>query len=494
MEEKSLKKFFGILGLGILLLLIILVVQTLRFTSKQLPAEEIAVIDIDAQGAVQRFAKSITFPTISNQDPAKTDSTAFRNLHVYFERTYPRVHQNLNRELVAGLSLLYTWQGKEPNLDPIVLMGHFDVVPIASETADKWSYPPFGGNIEDGYIWGRGAMDDKCSVVSILEAVEALVNSGFQPRRTVYLAFGHDEEIGGRKGAQAIVETLRSRGVENFAFVLDEGGAITDGMIPGLAGPTAIIGIAEKGSVTIRLKVEVTGGHSSMPPNNTSVGILTKAITRLEENQFPAALEGASLKMLETIGPEMSFLPRMFLANLWLFKPLIEWQLSGNPQTASMLRTTTAATMFNAGVKSNVLPPVSTAIVNFRIRPGETVESVKERVRRVIDDDRVEVIAPGGREPSPVSDPDSPAFNLIAKTLRQIIPDDDLVVTPYLVMGGTDARYYSQYSTNVYRFLPFRLSNEDMSRLHGVDERMAIDSFVDSIKFFYQLLKNSQEI
>ncbi len=487
------KKILGLIGLAAVVLLAVLIARTLAFKSMQGEPETAVAIALDEEAAAHRLAAALTFPTISFDDPTQIDSTAFRDLHAYLRTSFPLIHQQLQPETVAELSLLYTWPGREPDLDPIVLMGHMDVVPVIPGTEDDWEHPPFGGVIADGYVWGRGAMDDKGSVLAILEAVEKLLAEGYQPVKTVYLAFGHDEEVGGASGARQIADLLESRGVNEYALVLDEGGAIVDGLVPGVAGHAAIIGIAEKGGVSLELVVEGDGGHSSMPPEHTNIGILSKAITRLEENQFPARVDGAAFTMFEYIGPEMSFGMKLLFANMWLFKPLVTKGLISDPQSAAMVRTTTAATIINGGVKSNVLPIEARAVVNFRIIPGETVEAVKERVRQVVADDRVQ-ISGAGRDPSPVSDPEAPAFQMLATTLRQLVPGDDLLVAPYLVMGGTDARYYAARSDKVYRFFPAIIGDGDMARVHGTGERLAIESFALGVRYFYQLIKNSDKL
>ncbi len=487
---KKLRTVFGVVGFLALCLAAVLLLRTARFSSVQGDSEQLVEIAIDEREAASRFAATLMFPTISFQEPTQLDSASFRDLHSYIEAAYPLVHSNLQRQIVSGLSLLYTWEGQNSALDPIVLMGHLDVVPVVPGTENDWTHDPFGGIIADGFVWGRGAMDDKSSVVAIFEAVEALLRDGYRPARTIYLAFGHDEEVGGGSGAKVIADLLAGREPGGFGFVLDEGGAIADGLMPGIDGPVAIIGVAEKGGVDLELAVDGQGGHSSMPPENTNIGILANAITRLEENQFPAKLDGAALSMFRYIGPEMEFMPRLMIANLWLFRPLLERELLANPQTAAMVRTTTAATIIEGGVKSNVLPIRARAVVNLRVLPGETVESVTERVRTVIDDDRVQITG-NGREPSPVSSTDTPAFRVLERTLRQVIGDDDLVVSPYLVMGGTDARYYAELSDKVYRFVPARIDESDLARAHGTNERLSVESFVTSVRYYYQLIRNS---
>ncbi len=486
------KLVLSALGL-VLLLLAIAAVRTAVTPSLQTALEEPVRIDLDDEAAASRFARALTFPTVSNQDRTQVDSAAFRALHGYLAATYPRVHETLERETVGDLSLLYTWRGTDASLQPTVLMGHLDVVPVIPGTEDDWTHPPFDGVIADGYVWGRGAMDDKSSVLAVIEAVEHLIDSGFSPARTTLLAFGHDEEVGGPQGAKVIADLVAERYPEGFAFVLDEGGTVTRGLMPGIAGPVALVGVAEKGFLSLSLEVEAPGGHSSTPPPHTAVGILSEAITRLEAAPFPDRLDGAALEMLRFTAPEMSGISRLALTNLWLFGPLVRRRMRNSPETAAVVRTTTAATMFQAGVKDNVLPIEARAVVNFRILPGETVESVTARVVEIVDDPRVRVGRASGFavDPSPVSSTDSEAFRALVRTIRQAVPEPDLVVAPYLLVGGTDARYYSGRSEHVYRFLPTSLGEGDFARVHGTDERLAVEDFGRSVRFMMQLLRNT---
>ena len=474
----------------------VVVVRTLRLPSRQGEAQAGVAIDVDANAAAERFAGAIRIPTISWERVEDTDTAAFLALHAYFERTYPLVHEHLRREKVGDLSLLYTWEGTDPSLEPVVLMGHQDVVPVVPGTEGDWTHPPFSGDIVDGEVWGRGTMDDKISVVSILEAVEALLADGFQPRRTIYLAFGHDEEVGGVRGAKAIAALLASRGVSSFALVTDEGGAVVRDMMPGVEGAIAIVGVAEKGYVNVELLVEGAGGHSSAPPAQTNIGVLAEAVSELEEKPFPAHFEGPSRLMFDYLAPEMPFGQRMVFANLWLFKPVVQRFLAANPQTASMIRTTTAPTIIGGGVKANVLPISARALVNHRILPGETQASVLERDRRIVDDERVQVRIFGdeGVDPSPVSDTDGPAFRLLERTIRQVLPDEHVLIAPFLVPGGTDAKYYSGRSPNVLRFIPAVLDTGAMERAHGTNERMSVEGLASTIRFFQQLIRNVQEL
>ncbi len=370
-------------------------------------------------------------------------------------------------------------------------MGHMDVVPVEPGTEGQWTQPPFEGRNADGYVWGRGALDDKASVVGLLEAVEQLLREGYQPRRTIYLAFGHDEEQGGPAGAPAIAALLGTRHVE-LEYVLDEGGAITDGILRGMSRPVAVLGTAEKGFVSVELTVAGTGGHSSAPPPQTAIGILSAAVGRLEAQQMPAQLKGVTEQMFAYVGPEMNFLPRVLLANMWLTRPLVVRQLQAAPHTNALLRTTTAATIFEGGVKDNVLPSRARAVVNFRILPGDTVAGVLEHVRRTIADERVQVEVlktTTVSEPSPVSGTDTPGYRVIERTIRELFPT--VVVTPALVIGATDARHYTKLSPNVYRFLPAWLRPADLERIHGTNERISVENLAQFVKFYRQLIRNS---
>ncbi len=483
-------KKIGITVLAVLVVIIaIVVVRTALFTSKQIKAEPAAPITIDGAKAAERLSKAVGFKTISHQDPAKFEKAVFLDFHAFLARSFPKAHGVLKKEVINGYSLLYTWKGKNPSLKPIVLMGHMDVVPIESGTEGKWTQPPFSGKIADGFIWGRGTLDVKENVTGLLEAVEYLAEKGFKPSRTVYLSFGHDEEIGGEQGAKKIAGILEKRGVK-VEFVLDEGGSITDGIVKGINAPVALLGIAEKGYLSIELSVECEGGHSSMPPRHTGVAILSKAITRLDENPFPNRIDGPTRLMLENLGPEMPFGNRIALANLWLLGGLIKSQLSKAPSMAAALHTTTAPTMFQGSPKENVLPSRPTAVVNFRILPGESIKSVMGYVQKTIDDPRVKLkIVGSSNEPSPVSNIQSPAYTSIASAIKQLFPG--AVVSPYLVLGGTDSKHFVKLSESVFRFIPVTLKTEDLKRMHGTNERISLDAYDKHIKFFILLIQKT---
>jgi len=436
---------------------------------------------------IERLAAALRIPTVSPQRPEDFDPAPFLAFHRYLEATYPQAHRVLEREVVADYSLLYTWRGSDPALAPVLLTAHIDVVPIVESSRERWEHPPFAGDVADGFVWGRGALDDKGSLISIFEAVEALASSGFVPRRGVLLAFGHDEELGGEAGAAAITALLAKRGVRAW-FSLDEGMAILQG-IGGIERPVAVVGIAEKGFLTIEVTARAPGGHSSLPPRETAIGRLARAIVALEDNPMPAHLDGVAGDMLRALAPSLSGVRAFALRNLWLTGPLVERDLAASPPTNALLRTTTAVTMVRGGVKSNVLPSSATATVNFRVHPADRVDGIVERVGELLADLDVDVRIVDAREASDVADTGSDSFALLRDTVATVYPGVPTV--PGLVLGGTDTRHYGEVAENGYRFAPFRMPAEDAARIHGIGERIAVDAYLAMPPFYEQLLRKS---
>lgn len=484
------KKVLAVVGSAIALLFLVMALRALTMPSRQLAVEAVAAPQIDVAAAAQRLAAALQLETISHEDPAQLDPAAFLRFHRLMEKSFPRAHRVLERETVNELTLLYRWPGTDASLRPVVLLSHIDVVPVAPGTEDRWEHPAFGGVIADGSIWGRGALDDKFGVVGILEAVEHLVAAGFAPARTTYLVFGHDEEVGGENGALAAAKLLHARGVEP-EYVLDEGGALIVGVVPGLDAPVAAVGVAEKGSVTLELVVDAEGGHSSTPPPHTAIGVLSQAIVELEKRQMPKALRGASLQFFEFAAPEMPFPLRLAFANLWLLQGVIERVLEASPATNATLRTTTAVTIIEGGVKQNVLPAQAKAIVNFRILPGESSADVVDHVRRVVDDAAVQItVGEGAREPTRESPVDGEAFRTLQRTIAQAFPG--AVVAPYLTLGGTDSRHFEILTPNIYKFAPIVGRRDTLALMHGTNERIGVEDYGNAIRFFIHLLRNSQ--
>lgn len=478
------KLLFAAAGLGLLCAFVISRTFT-AFPDRQLqdvaPLPEVA---FDAAALAERLASAIRLRTISHDDRSNFDEAAFLRFHDLLEASYPRLHEDARREVVADYSLLYRIDGSDEQLKPALFMGHMDVVPVDAATADDWEHDPFGGEIDGGVIWGRGAMDDKVTVMALMEALERLLADGQRPARTVYLAFGHDEEVGGKDGAAAIAALLAGRGV-GFEFILDEGGAVTDGFFPGLEQPVAIIGIAEKGYVNLHLTVNAAGGHSSQPPPHTAAGILAEAIVKVEANPFPADLSTMEANFAY-LGHYFPLTTQLALANRWLLGPVVKRQLLADPATAASIRTTTAVNMLEGSSKSNILPTRAMAVVNFRILPGDSSSYVKERIERIIDDPRVEVTTSMVNEPSPVSSTDSFGFSLLQNTIQA--QDGTVLVAPYLVQGGTDAKHFVDLSDSVYRFVMIRANPGTMRRIHGVNEQIAVDDYLRAVRFYHALM------
>lgn len=479
-------------------LVIVLIVSlgaVLLFRAWRTPAIELPVAHaytppaIDSDAALKRFAGAVRLHTVSTAQgpPSAADYQAF---HDYLEQQFPLVHQHLKRDVLDGGALLYTWQGSNATKRPMILLAHQDTVPIEPGTEDKWTREPFSGEIADGMVWGRGSLDDKASLVSILEAAELELGQGFTPTRTIYFAFGSDEERGGKQGADSLVALLKQRKI-SAQFVLDEGGMVTRGLLAEVPGDLALIGIAEKGYLSVNLVVKGTGGHSSSPPPESAIGILSRAMGKLELSQMPTKLTPPVEGMFDAITPLVPFSTRIVLRNRWLLSPLLIGSLAKSPTTNGMVRTTTAETMFNAGVKDNVLPTEARATINFRLLPGDSVDAVLEHMRSVIADPRVtlEPDLAWAREASPVSPTDGEGYRLVRATISDVIPG--VPMAPYLLPAATDSSHYRDVSAETLRFVPYTFTPQSMQRFHGINEAISIDDYLRCVKFAVRLFENA---
>jgi carboxypeptidase PM20D1 len=479
------------LGIGLVVLLLFLfgfvILRTTLYSPPQKKVKLRNFPTVDGHSVAERLGLAVQHKTVSYDDPEKIDGSAFLGLHRLFRTLYPLVHTNLKLETVNEYSLLYTWEGSDPDLQPIMLISHLDVVPVDEED-ESWEHPPFSGEIADGYVWGRGTLDIKCGVVGILEGVEYLLKQEFKPERTVYLGFGHDEEVGGQNGAVAIAALLEARGVK-LGSLLDEGGSVFDDLLPDVAVPVGLIGISEKGYLSLRLTVAEDGGHSSMPAQQTAIGILSMAIARLEALPMPAHLEVVEF-LMSYLGSALPFSLRMKFANTWLYGGHLKKKLSKSKLLNASIRTTTAPTIIKAGVKDNVLPARAEAVVNFRLLPGDDLRSVYELVLERIADERVKVTpfdgdtleGPSGWDPSPVADVDSPYFVWLSRLVREAFPE--ALAAPFLVLGGTDARHYASVTDNAFRFMPIQIEKAELESVHAVNERLSIENCARMVGFF----------
>lgn len=482
-----LRKLFSLLLLAIGLLLGVLLVNTLRFTPPSMAAGAPAPVVAEADSALAHFRQSLRFQTVSYADSSRLDTAQFRGFHRFLRRTYPLLHRRLHCEVVGRYSLLYRWEGRQPHLRPAVLLAHQDVVPVEPETQGQWRFPPFAGAVADGQVWGRGATDNKANLTAQLEAIERLVAANFQPARTVYLAFGHDEENGGWAGAHRVAALLRRRGVVP-EFVLDEGGFVTTQRIPGLVGrPVALIGTAEKGYLSLRLTATVAGGHSSIPEPVTALDLVSQAVVALRRQSFPAVLTPPMQAFADHVGPHLPFVQRLAFANRWLFTPLILKTYLKSAGGAAAVRTTLVPTVFQSGLKDNVVPTAATATVNLRLLPGLSAQAATAQVRAWLPDPQVKVTQLGpSAEPSPAAAPTEAAlgYQLIERHIRRQVPG--VVTTPFLFVALSDSRHFTALTHNIYRFSP----TTDPAGLHGIDEHLSITSYRQCLGFYAGLLRD----
>lgn len=438
----------------------------------------------DEAAVVQTLAAAVARPTISL--PSGGTDQAFADLHALLGERFPKLRARLERTEIGAHAVIYRWTGRDPQAPAVVLTGHLDVVPVEPGTAEGWTQPPFAGAVVDGFVWGRGTLDDKLSVIAMLAAIESLLATGHQPACDVWLAFGDDEEVGGRAGAQRIAAWLQERDVR-ARFVLDEGSAVVEGILPGVAVPVALVGISEKGMASFELTLRAEGGHSSMPPPHGAIGRLAAAVVRLEDTPMPAELRGAAAAMLDRLTPEMSFAARLALANRWLLDPLVVRGLARHPASNAIVRTTTAPTIFTAGSADNVLAAQARAVVNFRVLPGDTIADVEAHIRAVVADDEIAVrCLERCWDPSPTSPTQGPGWDDLQAAIGWTWPD--ALISPSLVVAATDARHYVGLTDRVYRFAPMRLTDVDRKRLHGTDERVAIEDVARAVRFYQALL------
>lgn len=481
------KWIFRIILLAFLGLIGVVLYNALSISSLQREHTLADPLTLDTDYA-ERLAKAVRLPTIT-RDEGIEDSAAFFGLHRLIETSFPLCDSLLDREVINGMSLLYKWPGTDPALPAVITLAHMDVVPVEQGSATDWEQPPFSGTISDGYLWGRGTIDMKHMLMGSLEAVELLLAEGFKPRRTVYFAFGHDEEIGGQDGAAHIARHLQRQGVA-FEYLLDEGTFILENVLPGIEKPVAFIGTAERGFVNLKITAHGQGGHSSQPPVEPAVSILGQALVDLQANPFPNQLSQTTREMFRFLSPEMPLHYRAVFTNLWLTSPLVI-SLMNKPPSNSVLRSTMAPTRLKGSDKSNVLPITAEAVVNVRILPGESVAGVKAHFEQAIRDERVSVsIDTTGfdvTEPSPVANSSARGYRELEQAIKQTF--GQIYVCPSLFPAGTDSKHFHQIVPNIYRFNPLQLSSADISRFHGTNERISLEAYREVILFYHCWLK-----
>jgi carboxypeptidase PM20D1 len=473
------------LVLAILLITtVIVVVRTVLFERSQGAINTITGVPVDNQQVAEHLAAAVRCRTVPLDDSGAPDPEAFCQLHQMLEESYPRVHQQLRREVVNGYSLLYTWQGVQPNLEPVMMMAHQDVV---SADPTGWTHPPFAGHICDEFIWGRGTLDIKNQLIAIMEAAETLLQQGFRPERTLLFGLGHDEETGGTNGCKIMGQLLKERGVR-LAGIVDEGGGISAGLAAGVRGAVALIGVSEKGYLTVEFTVQGQPGHSSTPPPQTAIGILARALARLEAHPMPIHLRKLR-PLYHGIGRVAPLYLQVAFANIWLFGPLLRRWLTAIPEMNASIRTTTALTIVHGGVEDNTVPAEAKAIVNFRLLPGDTIAEVLRRAKQVIKDERVTLKPVEGKanEALPISPAKGPAYDSLKMVIRQIF--DNPPVAPFVMLGGTDCQHFVPVCDHIYRFTSLVMDESFRGLEHGIDERIPVASMGTMVQFYARLMQ-----
>ncbi len=470
-----------ILGL-VLLFLAIILIRALLFNPKTAPAVSDEKIDFDREAAVSCLQNLLRCRTVSNHDREKEDEAEFQKLIDMLPELYPNVFKACEFQQLPDRALLFRWPGKT-SAEPSVMMAHYDVVPVEEELWDK---PPFEGIIEDGVLWGRGALDTKVTFNGVLFSANHLIGEGFVPEHDMYFAFSGGEEVNGM-GAVNIVNYFREHNITP-ALVVDEGGAVVENVFPGVSEPCGLIGIAEKGLMNVQYTVCSGGGHASAPPVKTPVTTLASACRRIVEHPFKMHITKPVAEMFDTLGRRSTFLYKIIFANLWCFAPVLDLICrKGGGELNALVRTTTAFTMMEGSKGRNVIPAQASLISNMRLNPEDSVAGAKDYLKKVVNDSDVEIQVLESFEPSPISETGCDSWNKVASAVAETWKG--CVVSPYLMVQCSDSRHYGEISNHVYRFSAMDLTAEERSTIHGNNERIRLDCLAHSVEFYIRLMK-----
>lgn len=492
----------------------ILVIRTIVHPFVQLSDNQPEPVKIPvSEEVVRRFAGGLQLPTVSHIERSENNFAVYDSFLLYVRTSYPRVFTNLTDTLINGHDMLLRWQGRDKTLKPILFMAHYDVVApgdfdhdesvmgqnmfdfsdslatAPTEEFKSWKFPPFSGAVSEGRIYGRGAIDMKGVVFSVLESVDTLLAKGFVPERDIYIALNPDEEVGGLRGAAHLAEYFKSQNI-TFETIYDEGGIVaTPGTAEGINQNIALVGLGEKGVVGYRIKVKGTGGHSSMPPLESAAGRAAVIMQRIETGQFKQRLIEPTQEFLNVAGAGMGFMGRMAIANQWLLGGVLLKQMEKTPQANALTRTTTAITMLKGSDGNNVLAPVVEVIINFRILPGETSQDVLKHIEKACDGFEVEIDAPRVPvEPSRLSPAKGRGYELIGEAVEKLYPGT--LVTPYLTIAATDCKHMGDLSERIYRFIPVLLNPYEQRSIHNFNEYMSIENYGRMISYYTYLIEH----
>ena len=475
---------FGYIIIAALILLILVIaIRTAAFKpKKEIPHEEKeAVFDKDA--AVRNLQELIRLRTVSYYDKEKEDDAEFQKLIAMLPRLYPNVFAKCTFDRLPDRALLFKWEGEKHD-EPSVMMAHYDVVPVEEE---NWEKPPFEGIIENGVLWGRGSLDTKVTFNAVLFAADTLIKSGYIPKQDMYFAFSGGEEVNGN-GAVNIVNWFIENGIKP-QLVVDEGGAVVEGVFPGVTKPCGLIGIAEKGMMNATFSVKSQGGHASAPKPHTPIGVLSRACTRLENKPFKMHLTTPAALMFDTLGRHSNLAYRIIFANLWLFKPVLDMlaKSSGGEMNA-LLRTTVAFTQAGGSSAPNVIPPSAFMVANMRLNPDDSVKTAIDYLKKTVNDDTIEISVKNEMEPSPVSKTDCEAWEKVKNAVSDTWKG--CIVSPYLMVQCSDSRHYRDLSDHVYRFSAMDLTSEERATIHGNNERIRLTTLHKAVEFYLRLMQS----
>ena len=469
------------IGAGVAALGAVLVARAAKFTPKENLKPSGDKVELDEEKIVKDMQELIRCKTISYTDPDLIDETEFEKFRNLLPELYPNVHETCTRQFIGKNGILYHWKGKQEG-DPVVLMSHYDVVPVEE---DQWDKPAFEAILENGEIWGRGTLDTTGTLCGVMEAAEKLIGEGFTPNHDIYLAFCGDEEVNG-SSCPAMVQWFEDQGI-HIAMVVDEGGAVVENVFPGVKGECALIGTAEKGLVNVEFKAKSNGGHASTPPVHTIVGELSQAVVNVEKHPFSRHLTKPVKEMLDTLGRHSSFGYKILFANMWLFEGLFDQvcKMSGGELNA-MIRTTCAMTKMEGSKEYNVIPPTASVGMNLRLIGGDTVESAKAYLEKVVNNPNIEVSVVNGTNPSPDSDTSCKEWNMLCQAVADTW--EGALVSPYLMMACSDSRHYSRITDRVYKFSAMKMSKEERGMIHGNNERVPVATLVRCVEFYVRLM------
>lgn len=465
---------------AVLIVLAVCAIRAAALKSENTEKSEPPQMFTDSE-AIERFQKILQKKTVWPKN-GEIDYKEFESFLPLLKDLYPDFFSIAETELINDYGILIKWSGSQSELEPVVLMSHYDVVE-ADES--KWKYPPFEAQIHDGDIIARGAVDTKCILAALLEAASYLHKSGYKPRRDIWFSFSNNEETGGPT-SPAIVEYLKSKNVKPW-IVIDEGGAIVKGPALGVKEEFAMIGVSEKGVADVTVTVSGEPGHSSTPRKSDSTTRLIRAIESIEKNKFKSSVSPVLEQMLKGIASKTGFAFRFVLGNMWLFRPIVKKILESNGETAAMIRTTTALTMLSGANQINIIPPTASAGYSVRIAPGDTVEGVVEHIRNAAGEN-AEITVDYQFVPSPVSDFKGDAFIFISETVSKVYPN--VTSVPYIMNGGTDSKHFARICPNVYRFAGIRFTDENRAGMHGNNESLSVENYYKGIDFYIELIRS----